>query len=107
LTLQTFAILDASNLSKEAADKIKVVYMHALMKTLLRGGEIAMRYQSEFVKEMEACQRRPPSAIVTVLSIMRLEEECRNFLPSLARRLQHARFPAWSSNHQSRVSTNF
>jgi hypothetical protein len=78
--VQTFAILDACNLTKEAADKIKVVYMHALMKTLLRWGEIAMRYQTEFVKKMEACKHRPPSAIVTVPSIMRLEEECRNFL---------------------------
>ena len=32
LTSQTFAILDACNLSKEAADKIKVVYMQALTK---------------------------------------------------------------------------
>jgi hypothetical protein len=78
--VQTFAILDACNLTKEAADKRKVVYEHALMKTLLRCGEIAMRYQSEFVKEMEDCRRRPPSAIVTVPSIMRLEEGCRNFL---------------------------
>jgi hypothetical protein len=78
--LQTFAILDACDLSKELADKIKVVYMHSLMKSLLRCGEIAMAYQSEFVKEMEACKRRPPRAIVTVPSIMRLEEECRNFL---------------------------
>jgi hypothetical protein len=80
LTLQTFAILDACNLSKEAADEIKVVYMHTLTKTLVRCGEIAMRYQSEFVKEMEAYKRRPPSAIVTVPSITSLEAECRNFL---------------------------
>jgi hypothetical protein len=39
-----------------------------------------MRYQSEFAKEVEACKRRQPKAIVTVPSIMRLEEECRNFL---------------------------
>jgi hypothetical protein len=69
LTSQTFAILDACNLSKEAADKIKVVYMQALTKTLVWCGEIAMRYQGEFVKQLEACRRRPPSAIVTVPSI--------------------------------------
>ena len=51
LTSQTFAILDACNLSKEAADKIKVVYMQALTKTLVWCGEIAMRYQGEFRDE--------------------------------------------------------
>jgi hypothetical protein len=56
LTSQTFAILDACNLSKEAADKIKVVYMQALTKTLVWCGEIAMRYQGEFVKQAGGLQ---------------------------------------------------
>jgi hypothetical protein len=81
LTLQIFAILDECNITKETADSMKVIYMHSLMKTLLRCGEIAERYKSEFVREMDACKRRPPHPqMVTVPSITRLEEECRNFL---------------------------
>ncbi len=53
LTLQTFAILDACNLSKEAADRIKVVYMHALTKTLVRCEEIAVRYKSDAPQALE------------------------------------------------------
>jgi hypothetical protein len=55
--------------------------MHALTKTLLRCEENAVRYKSEFVKEMKACKERPRHAqMVNVPSITRLEEECRNFL---------------------------
>jgi hypothetical protein len=39
LTLQIFAILDQCNLSKEAADHIKAIYMDSLRKKLMCAGK--------------------------------------------------------------------
>lgn len=81
LTLQIFAILDQCNLSKEAADYIKAIYMDSLRKKLMRCWEIADRYRTQFRKELEAHRQRPKNAIiVSVPQMLRLEEECHNFL---------------------------
>lgn len=81
LTMQIFEILDQCNLSKEDADRIKVIYMGSLRKKLMRCWEIADRYRTEFRKELDAQKQQPKNpVIVSVPHILRLEEECHNFL---------------------------
>jgi hypothetical protein len=81
LTVQIFGILDHCEIRPEARDGIKVVYMSSLAKKLLRCWEIADRYRLEFSKQMAAYKPPPAGAqIVKMPHVLRLEEECHNFL---------------------------
>jgi hypothetical protein len=74
--VQTFAILDHCEIRQEDAD------MESLTKKLVRCYEIAQRFQAEFVNEMETYRRQPKQnpMMIEIPHIMRLEEECHNFL---------------------------
>jgi hypothetical protein len=81
LTVQAFDILDHCDIRPEDADAVKLIYMDSLTKKLVRCYEIAQRYQAEFVKELEAYRQLPKHPMmVEVPHILRLEEECHNFL---------------------------
>ena len=82
LNVQTFAILDHCEIRQEDADAVKLIYMESLTKKLVRCYEIAQRFQAEFVNEMETYRRRPKQnpMMVEIPHIVRLEEECHNFL---------------------------
>jgi hypothetical protein len=81
LTLQIFGILDQCNLSKEAAERIKAIYMDSLRKKLMRCWGIAERYRTEFRKELDVYKQRPKNGmIISVPNVLRLEEDCHNFL---------------------------
>jgi hypothetical protein len=81
LTLQIFAILDHCEITSEARDGIKVIYMNCLARKLLRCGEIVERYKLEFRNQMAAYKRPPAGAqVVAIPQVLRLEEECHSFL---------------------------
>jgi hypothetical protein len=81
LTVQTFDILDQCAIRQEDADAVKLIYMDSLTKKLVRCYDIAQRYRVEFAKELEAYRERPKHPMmVEVPHVLRLEEECHNFL---------------------------
>jgi site-specific DNA-adenine methylase len=74
-------MLDQCEVTPEARDGIKEIYMNSLAKKLLRCWEIVERYRAEFNKQI-ASYKRPEahSQIIAAPYVMRLEEECHNFL---------------------------
>jgi hypothetical protein len=81
LTVQIFAIVDQCEITPEARDGIKGIYMNSLAKKLLRCWEIVERYRPEFTKQSTAYKRPPANAqFVKIPHVMRLEEDCHEFL---------------------------
>jgi hypothetical protein len=81
LSLQVFKILSQCNLPKEKFDKVGDLYLSSLQKKLLRCWEIEDRFRIEFNAAADAY--KPPSRrgqAVNLPQIVRLEEECHNFL---------------------------
>jgi len=57
------------------------LYMNSLVKKLLRCWEIRERYRLEFKKQIESyVPPSPQTRAVNIPSVMRLEEDCHNFL---------------------------
>jgi len=81
LGLQVPQFLDRCNLAPEARDKVVELYVHSLQKKLLRCWEIKERFREEFNAAIEEYQ---PDASdgrsLSIPQVMRLEEECHNFL---------------------------
>jgi hypothetical protein len=81
LTIQIFKILDQCEVPPETRDRIKVIYVDSLAKKLLRCWEIVERYRLDFRKQTASYKRPAAGAqMVEVPHVLRLEEECRNFL---------------------------
>jgi hypothetical protein len=81
LTVQVFEILDQCEVTPEPRDAIEEIYMNSLAKKLLRCWEIVERYRAEFNKQIGSYERpEVHSQMVAAPYVMRLEEECHNFL---------------------------
>jgi hypothetical protein len=85
LTVQIFEILDHCNLSKEAADRIKVIYMDSLRKKLVRCWQVVERFRTEFIKELEGYKQRPKTGIATLPYILQLDGTTAHEAPPAAR----------------------
>jgi hypothetical protein len=72
---------DQCEVTPEARDGIKKIYMNSLAKKLVRCWEIVERYRAEFNKQIGSYKRpEAHSQIIAAPYVMRLEEECHNFL---------------------------
>jgi hypothetical protein len=81
LGVQIFEILDHCEITPEARDGIRVIYMNSLAKKLLRCWEIVEQYRLEFTKQIGAYTPPPADAqVVEMPHVLRLEEGCHNFL---------------------------
>src|SRR5258705_13927453 len=80
LSLQVLKILGECNLSKETYDKVGDRYLNSLQRKLLRCWEIKERFRQEFNVAVETYKPQPQGQSVAVPQILRLEEECHNFL---------------------------
>jgi hypothetical protein len=81
LTLQIFQIISQCNIETAASEEIMGLYMNSLVKKLLRCWEIRERYRLEFKKQIESyVPPSPQTRAVNIPSVMRLEEDCHNFL---------------------------
>lgn len=81
LSLQILKILEQCDASDETRDKVQEVYVHSLLRKLIRCYEIERRFAAEFTAAVKKYQ--PPSApgtAIDVPQVARLEEECHNFL---------------------------
>jgi hypothetical protein len=81
LAVQTLEIIGQCNIADATRDGVVDIYINSLMKKLLRCWEIAERYRLDFNKQVESY--KPPVAgtqMVSVPSVVGLEQECHNFL---------------------------
>jgi hypothetical protein len=81
LSLQTLQILKSCKVTDELKDKVGSLYLHSLMKKLLRCWEIVDSFKKSFAEA--AAKYKPPAspnAPVEIPQIERLEQDCHNFL---------------------------
>jgi hypothetical protein len=83
LTLQTAEILERTTLSKETHDKFSDIFMSSLVQKLLRCFQIEQRLRADWEKSVASFEPpRPGAAAVEVPQILRLREDCEEFLYS-------------------------
>jgi hypothetical protein len=81
LSLQNLQMLKNCKISKELNDKVGGLYLHSLMKKLLRCWEIEDAFKKSFAEGVARYKPPPtPNTAVEIPQIDRLEAECHNLL---------------------------
>jgi hypothetical protein len=83
LTLQTLEMLEKTTLPKEARDKVGGTFMSSLVQKLLRCWEIEQRLRAGWEKSVANFKPPVPGTVaVEVPQVLRLREDCEEFLYS-------------------------